>query len=43
MLLLILGIYEDIINELHYELAEIVHEHIIHQVHEESRPIRQTE
>jgi hypothetical protein len=34
MLLLILGIYKDIINEHHYELVEVVHEHIVHQVHE---------
>jgi hypothetical protein len=43
MLLLILGIYEDIINKHHYEFVEIVHEHSIHQVHEESWRIRQIE
>jgi hypothetical protein len=36
MLLLILGIYEDIINEHHYKLVKVVHEHTVHQVHEES-------
>jgi hypothetical protein len=41
MLLLILGIYEDIINEHYYELVEVVHEHTIHQLHEESWHIRQ--
>jgi hypothetical protein len=30
MLLLILGIYKDIINEQHYELVELVHEHTVH-------------
>jgi hypothetical protein len=30
MLILILGIYEDIINEHYYELVEVVHEHTIH-------------
>jgi hypothetical protein len=43
MLLLILGVYEDIINEHYYELVEIVHEHTVHQVHEISWRIRQTE
>jgi hypothetical protein len=43
MLLLVLGIYEDIINEHYYELVEVVHEYTIHQVHEESWCIRQTE
>jgi hypothetical protein len=35
MLFLILRIYENIIDEHHYELVEVVHEHTIHQVHEE--------
>jgi hypothetical protein len=43
MLLLILGIYENIIDEHHYEFVKVVHEHTIHQVHEESWRIRQTE
>jgi hypothetical protein len=43
VLLLNLRIYEDIIDEHHYELVEIVHEHTIHQVHEERWRIRQTE
>jgi hypothetical protein len=43
MLLLILGIYEDIINEHYYELVEVVHENTIHQVHKESWRIRQFE
>jgi hypothetical protein len=43
MLLLILGIYKDIINEHHYKLVEVVHEHTAHQVHEISWCIRQTE
>jgi hypothetical protein len=42
MLLLILGIYKNIINEHHYELVEVVHEHTVHQVHEVSWHIRQT-
>jgi hypothetical protein len=36
MFLLILGIYKNIINEHHYELVELVHEHTVHQVHEVS-------
>jgi hypothetical protein len=36
MLLLTLGIYKNIINEHHYELVEVVHEHAAHQVHEGS-------
>jgi hypothetical protein len=31
MLFLILGIHEDMIDEHHYGLVEIVHEHTIHQ------------
>jgi hypothetical protein len=42
MLFIILGIYQDIINEHHYELVEVVHEHTVHQVHEVSWRIRQT-
>jgi hypothetical protein len=43
MLLLILIIYKNIINEHHYELVEVVHEHTVHQVHEVSWRIHQTE
>jgi hypothetical protein len=43
MLLLILRIYEDIINEHHYQLVDVFHERAIHQVNEESWHIRQTE
>jgi hypothetical protein len=43
MLLLILGVYDEIINEHYYKLVEIVHEHIVHQVHEISWRICQTE
>jgi hypothetical protein len=43
MLLLILGIYEDIINEHYYELDKVIHEHTVHQVHEESWHIHQSE
>jgi hypothetical protein len=43
MLFLILKIYEDIIDEHHYKLVEVVHEYTIHQVHEESWRIRQIE
>jgi hypothetical protein len=43
MLLLILGIYKNIINEHHYELVEVVHEHTVHQVHEVSWCVRQSE
>jgi hypothetical protein len=43
VLFLILRIHEDIIDEHHYKLVKIVHEHIIHQVHEESSRIRQTD
>jgi hypothetical protein len=43
MLLLILGIYKNIINEYHHKLVEVVHEHTVHQVHEVSWRIRQTE
>jgi hypothetical protein len=42
MFLLILRIYEDIIDEHHYKFVEIVHEYTIHQVHKESWRIRQT-
>jgi hypothetical protein len=42
MLLLILGIHENIIDEHHYELVKVVHEYNVHQVHEESWHIRQT-
>jgi hypothetical protein len=42
-LLLILGIYKNIINEHHYELVEIVHEHTVHQVHEIGWRIGQAE
>jgi hypothetical protein len=31
------------INEHYYEIVEVVHEHTIHQVHEESWRIRQLE
>jgi hypothetical protein len=40
MLLVILGIYKNIINEHHYELVEVVHEHTVHQVHEVGWRIR---
>jgi hypothetical protein len=30
MLLLILGIYKNVINEHYYELIEVVHEHAVH-------------
>jgi hypothetical protein len=43
MLLLILEIYKNIVNEHHYELVEVVHEHNIHLVHEVSWRIHQTE
>jgi hypothetical protein len=43
MLWLILGIYKNIINKYHHELVKVVHEHTIHQVHEVSWRIRQTE
>jgi hypothetical protein len=43
MLLLILGIYKNVINEHHYELVEVVHEHTVHQVHEVRWRIRKTE
>ena len=42
MLLFILGIYENIINEHHYEFVEIVHEPTVHQIHEVSWRIRQS-
>jgi hypothetical protein len=43
MFLLILGIYKNIIYEHYYELVEVVHEHTVHQVHEVSWRICQTE
>jgi hypothetical protein len=43
MLFFILTIYENIVDEHHSELVEVVHEHTIHQLHEESWHIRQTE
>jgi hypothetical protein len=43
MLLLILGMYKNVINEHHYELVEVVHEHTVRQVHEVIWRIRQTE
>jgi hypothetical protein len=33
MLLLIMGIYKNTINKHYYKLVEIIHEHIVHQVH----------
>jgi GTP-binding protein EngB required for normal cell division len=32
--LLIPGVHQNIINEYHHELVEILHEHFIHQIHE---------
>jgi hypothetical protein len=43
MLLLILGIYKNVINEHYNELVKVVHEHAVHQVHEVRWRIRQTE
>ena len=43
MLLLILGIYKNIIYEHQYKLVEVVHEHTVHQVHEVSWCVRQSE
>jgi hypothetical protein len=43
MFLFILGIYKNIINEHYYELVEVIHEHTVHQVHEVSWRIRQSE
>jgi hypothetical protein len=43
MLLLILGIYKNVINEHYYKLVEVVHEHAVHQIHEVSQRIRQAE
>jgi hypothetical protein len=43
MLLLILGIYKNVINEHYYKLVEVVHEHAVHQVHEVSWCSRQSE
>jgi hypothetical protein len=43
MLLLILRIYEHIINEHHYKFVEVVHEYTVHEVHEIGWRIRQTE
>jgi hypothetical protein len=40
MLLLIVGVYKDIINEHHYEFVNLVHEYLVHQVHELSGRIR---
>ena len=34
MLLLILGVQQNIIDEHHYELVKILHKHRVHQVHE---------
>jgi hypothetical protein len=36
VLFLILRIYKDIIDKHHYKLVQIVHEHVVHLVHEES-------
>jgi hypothetical protein len=35
MLLLTLRIYENIINKYHHKLVEIIHEYIVHHIHEE--------
>jgi hypothetical protein len=35
MLLLTLRIYENVVNEHHHKLVEIIHEYIIHQINEE--------
>jgi hypothetical protein len=34
MLFLVFGIYEDIVDEDHYELFELCHKHRVHEVHE---------
>jgi hypothetical protein len=41
MLCFRLGIYQDIINEYHHKGVQIIHENLVHQMHEESRSIRQ--
>jgi hypothetical protein len=43
MLFLILRVYENIIDEYHYEFVKIFHEHTVHQVHEENWRIHQSE
>jgi hypothetical protein len=42
MLLLTSRIYENIINEYHHKLVEVIHKHTVHQIHEEGWRIRQT-
>jgi hypothetical protein len=34
MTTIILGIYEKLIDEYHDEFIEILHEHLVHQIHE---------
>jgi hypothetical protein len=43
MLCFILGINEDVINEYHYELVQLIHEDRVHKVHEIGRCICETE
>jgi len=43
MLLLIAKIYQDIIDEDHHKLVQFGHEHRIHEIHEMSRCICETE
>jgi hypothetical protein len=34
MITIILGIYENVVDEYHNEFIEILHEHLVHQNHE---------
>ena len=42
MLFFSLGVDKDIINEDNHELVEVLHEYLIHEIHEISRGIGQT-
>src|ERR1041385_5780722 len=43
MLFFRLGIYQDIMNEHHHKLVEVLHENLVHEVHEISRGIGKSE
>jgi hypothetical protein len=34
MITIILGIYEDVVDEYHDESIELLHEHLVHHIHE---------
>ena len=43
MLFFILGVDQNIVDENHDELVEVLHEHLVHEIHEIGRGIGQSE